>query len=117
MAILEKGFLYLAIASAIMLVYGITIYILREKLSTARKQPVDLNLKIIESVKRAISLLKVFLWLSLLFVIIVPWVCSKHLNINGIIVFACMALIEANALINYINQKWYYQFLLKLAKS
>jgi hypothetical protein len=102
---LEKAFLFLAIAFTIIFYYGLVIYIFREKLSTTRKQPGNINPKMIENIKRLISLFKIFLWSSPIYLIFVPWALSKYLDINGFIVFACMALMFTNPLITYLNQK------------
>jgi hypothetical protein len=113
----EKLFLYLAIASAIFLLYGLTLYLLREKLSRRRKQPSNINPKLIENTKHTISLLKIFLWSSPVYLIFVPWIFYKYLDTNGFIAFVSMALVIANTVILYINQKWYYQYLRELDKS
>ena len=113
---LEKFFLFYSIAAIIGLLYGLTLYILREKLSRRRKHPGNIDSKLIENTKRMISLLRIFLWSSPIYLIFVPWIVSTYLDINGYIVFAVMALMVANALILYLNQKWYYLYLLELTK-
>jgi hypothetical protein len=109
----EKGFLYLAIGSAILLPFSIVLYTLREKRAVAIKRRAETNPKLIRILKRQVTNFHFLLWLSPIYLIFVPWAMSKYLDINGIIIFASIALLFVNIFIQYIHNKWLYQYLTK----
>ena len=111
MDFLEKGFLYLAIGSAILLPFSIVLYTLREKRAIAIKRRAETNPKFIKKLKQIVTNFRFLLWLSPFYLIFAPWAMSKYLDINGIIIFASMALMFANIFIQYIHNKWLYQYL------
>ena len=110
----DNLFIYLSIGLAILLLFGIMKYIIREKYAASIYKTPETKQKILESSKKMISLLRIFLWLSPLYLIFLPWLISNFTDLNWIFVFISMALIYANVLIEYFFQKWRYQHLISL---
>ncbi len=113
MEILEKGFLYLEIASAILLPYSIVLFILRKKRLAIIKLRAETNPKIINNLKQLVTSFRFILWLSPFYLIFAPWAISKFMVINGIIVFICMALMFTNVLVQYLHTNWLYEHISK----
>ncbi len=112
-AFIDKIFIYLTVAFALFLPLGIFIYYRREKVAASVKHNAKTNIKIIVLYKKAVSILRLLLWISPFYLILVPWAFSKYLDVNGIIVFACMVLMFANVLVEYLYLKWISQYLSK----
>jgi hypothetical protein len=106
-------FIFLSIGLAILALFGILNYLLREKYAASINKNPEAKQKILESSKQMISLLRIFLWLSPLYLILLPWLISNFTDLNWIFVFICMALISVNVFVEYLFRKWLYQYLLK----
>jgi hypothetical protein len=106
-------FFYFSIGLAILLLFGILKYLIREKYAASIYSTPETKQKILESSKKMISLLRIFLWLSPVCLILLPWRISNFTDQNWIIVFICMALICVNVFVEYLFRKWLYQYLSK----
>ncbi len=105
---------YINIGLAILLLFGILKYLIREKYAASIYNTPDAKQKIFEFTKKINSLLRIFLWLTPLYLILLPWLISNFTDLNWIDVFICMALICANVLFIYLFRKWLYQYLISL---
>jgi len=106
---------YLSVGLAILLLFGMIKYIAREKFSAAYATSRDAKNRFLKGQKLIISLLRFFLWLSPLYIFLVPWLLSEYSDLNGAVVFACMVLMVANALVEFLLRRYLFQYLNKLS--
>ncbi len=109
---LETAFFYIAIGLAILLPFGILKYTLREKYAASIYRHPEAKRRILGSRRWLVPLLRIFLWLSPLYLILIPLLLYEYSDQNGITAFACMALIIANVFVEYRFQKWLYLYLI-----
>ena len=109
----ETVLFYLGIAFAILLPFGILKYIVREKYAASVYQHPEIKQRIFGYQKKLVPLLRIFLWLSPLYLIVLPWLLSKYASLNGMTVFACMVLMVANVFVEYRFREWLHQYLEK----
>ncbi len=107
----ETFFIYLSIGLAILLPFGIQKYIARQKYATSVYQRLDVKQRMLGYHKILVPLMRVFLLLSPLYLIFIPWLFSKYTNLSGFIVFVCMVLMVSNAFLEYRFRQWLFQYL------
>lgn len=112
MSDIETLFTYGAIGFAILLPFGLIKFAMRKRyireLLERKAQGVDILVRQRSFIARYLGFVT---WLSLLFVIAVPWSLSRTLGVNFSKSFACMALMFVNVLLEYNFQKSLYQSL------
>ncbi len=112
------------IICGIVLPFVILMYIFREKYVVWRgyqkryievfHQHPEQREKILNSMKKSVSIFRFYLYLSPFYLIFAPWAMSKYAGFNGIAVFICMALVFIINVFAYLYAKWLYQYLTKL---
>jgi hypothetical protein len=107
----EKVLLYFSIGFAILLPFGILKYIAREKLAASAYQHPEVKRKMLRYLKRLVPLLRIFLLLSPVYLILVPWLLSEYSDLRGVTVFSCMALMLTNVFVEYRFREWLYHYL------
>lgn len=110
----ETAFFYFGIGLAILLPFGILKYIIREKIAASVYQHPEAKNRILGYERGLVPLLRIILWLSPLYLILLPLLLSEYSGLNRITVFACMMLMVANVFMEYHFRKWLYQYLTKL---
>ena len=110
---LDTTFFYIGVVFAILLPFGILKYIFREKLVVSMYQQPEAIKRDLGYQRRFVPFLRIFLWLSPLYLFLVPWFLYKYSGGNGITIFASSALMTANIYVEYRFRKWLYQYLEK----
>jgi hypothetical protein len=109
----DAFFKYLSIGFAIVLLFGMIKYLAREKFAAVYASSPAAKIGFLKGQKLIISLSRIFLWLSPLYLFLLPWLLSTYSNLNGVVVFVCMILMVANVLVEFLFRKYLVQYLSK----